>query len=102
MEGRNKERVMAGAVFVLFILLSAQRLPVGVADPATSAFCQCYLGCFQFDPECSGEGWQRCHDYCCAIACRFPGDADFDRVCEGTGGQQACGTEATLDTDHIG
>ncbi|KAM3239573.1 hypothetical protein ACQJBY_053327 [Aegilops geniculata] len=95
MEGRKKERVMAAAVFVLVILLSAQRLPVGVADPTTSAFCQCYLGCFQYDPECSGEGWQRCHDYCCAIACRFPGDADFNRVCEGTGGQQACGTEAT-------
>ncbi|KAF7083250.1 hypothetical protein CFC21_087058 [Triticum aestivum] len=93
MEGRKKERVMATAVCVLVILLSAQRLPVGLADP-TSPFCQCYLGCFGFDPECSGEGWQRCHDYCCAIACRFPGDADFDRVCEGSGGQQTCGTEA--------
>uniref|UniRef100_N1QTC1 Uncharacterized protein n=1 Tax=Aegilops tauschii TaxID=37682 RepID=N1QTC1_AEGTA len=61
MEGK-KERVMAAAVCVLVILLSARRLPVGVAD-ASSTFCNYYLGCFQFDPECSGEGWQRCFFY---------------------------------------
>ncbi|KAM3296032.1 hypothetical protein ACQJBY_038393 [Aegilops geniculata] len=91
MEGK-KERVMAGAVFVLVILLSPQWLPVGVADPM-SAFCQCYLGCF--DPDCSGEGWQSCHDYCCAQVCHLPGDADFDRVC-GAGYQaSACDIQAT-------
>ncbi|KAE8812191.1 hypothetical protein D1007_10798 [Hordeum vulgare] len=96
MEGRKKERVMAGAVCVLVILLSAQRLPVGIAD-ASSAFCQCYLGCF--DPGCSGQDCQYCHGFCCDIACRFHGDGDFDSVCggSGAGGQQAsaCGTEYT-------
>ncbi|XP_037451433.1 uncharacterized protein LOC119322028 [Triticum dicoccoides] len=91
MEGRKNERVKAGAVCVLVILLSAQRLSVGVADP-TSAFCQCYLGCF--DPDCAGEGWQRCHDYCCAQVCHLPGDADFDLECRG--GYHAC-TESTGD-----
>ncbi|KAM3296028.1 hypothetical protein ACQJBY_038389 [Aegilops geniculata] len=94
MEGRKKERVMAVAVCVLVILLWAQRLPVGVADP-TSPFCRCYLGCFEFDdPDCSGEGWQSCHDYCCAQACHLPGDADFDRVCGAEYQASACGIQA--------
>ena len=91
MEGRKNERVKAAAVCVLVILLSAQRLPIGVADP-TSAFCQCYLGCFDLD--CSRKGWQRCHDYCCAQVCHLPGDADFDLECRG--GYHAC-TESTGD-----
>ena len=96
MEGRNKERVMAGAVFVLFILLSAQRLPVGVADPATSPFCQCYVCCYQ------GCKVNNCSD-CCAD-CYFPGDPDFKNGCRMSGGKQApvCGTEATGGGEYDG
>ncbi|KAI5005131.1 hypothetical protein ZWY2020_032374 [Hordeum vulgare] len=99
MEGKKKgEKAMAAAVGVLVILLSARRLPVGVADP-NSAFCQCYLVCFQFDPDCSLKGWQSCHDYCCNQACHSPGDADFDGVCGGRYQASICGTgvEAAID-----